>query len=167
MAKRVLLGYRNENSDCTFLIALFLGATNLLVMNTEVGSDELAELTEIEELFFAGTDFVGEGDIEQALACFDRCLEVDPAYPDAILGKAMIFLNQEKFDEAIALAKRLVELDSEDPLAFTNLSVFYQRAGRIKEAEEAGATARTLDWKRQLQDEQAEQAEQDEQAGKS
>jgi Flp pilus assembly protein TadD len=46
--------------------------------------------------------------------------------------------------------RRLVELNPEDVLAYTNLSVFYQRAGRIEEAEEAGAKARTLDWKRQL-----------------
>ncbi len=108
------------------------------------------EISEIEELFYRGTDLHGEGDDDEAMRCFDKCLELDPCYDDAILGKAMIYLGREQFSEAIELAKRLVELKPDDILAYTNLSVFYQRAGMIPEAEEAGAKARMLDWKRQL-----------------
>jgi tetratricopeptide (TPR) repeat protein len=108
------------------------------------------EISEIEELFYEGTDLHGEGRYDEALDRFQRCLAIDPGYSDAILGKAMVHLEREEFDDAIAAARRLVELNPEDVLAYTNLSVFYQRAGRIEEAEEAGAKARTLDWKRQL-----------------
>ena len=45
-----------------------------------------------------------------------------------------------------------VEHEPEDILAFTNLSMFYQKKGMIKEAEAAGAEARRLDWKRQLKE---------------
>ena len=44
-------------------------------------------------------------------------------------------------------------LNPEDVLAYTSLSMFYERAGRIAEAEEAGAKARMLDWKRRLGEE--------------
>jgi len=108
------------------------------------------EISEIEELFYEGSDLHGEGRHDEAMACFDRCLAIDPSYADAILGKAMVHLAREEFDQAIELGKRLVELDPNDLLAYTNLSVFYQRAGRIEEAEEAGAKAKMLDWKRQL-----------------
>ena len=108
------------------------------------------EVSEIEELFYEGTDLHGEGKHDEALALFDKCLEIDPDYADAILGKAMVWAAREDYDKAVELAKRLVELDPNDVLAYTNLSVFYQRAGKIAEAEEAGAQARMLDWKRQL-----------------
>jgi len=58
--------------------------------------------------------------------------------------------NFGKFDAAIACGKRIVELAPDDILAHTNLSVFYQRAGRIAEAEEAAAKAKVLDWKKQI-----------------
>lgn len=109
------------------------------------------QLVELEDIFFDGSDLVGEGKFQEALACFDRCLAIDPNYGDALLGKAMVAMNEERFDDAIVLAKRLVELNPEDILAYTNLSVFCQRADRIEEAEEAGAKARMLDWKQQIQ----------------
>ena len=111
--------------------------------DTEAGID-------IEELFFEGSDLHGEGKHTEAMACFERCLAIDADYGDAILGKAMVHLARSEFDDAIACAKRLVELTPDDVLAHTNLSVFCQRAGRIAEAEEAAAKAKVLDWKRQI-----------------
>ena len=109
------------------------------------------DISELEELFYEGTDLHGEGRADEALAVFEKCLAVDSNYKDALLGKAMVLLSQDMFDEALAVAHRIVELDPDDILAYTNLSMFYQRAGKIPEAEEAGAKARMLDWKRQLE----------------
>ena len=106
--------------------------------------------TDIEELFYEGSDLHGEGRHAEAMACFDRCLQIDPNYADALLGKAMVHLSRREFDDAIACGRRIVELTPDDVLAHTNLSVFYQRAGRIAEAEEAAAKAKVLDWKRQI-----------------
>lgn len=112
---------------------------------------EEQEPSEIEELFFEGSDLHGEGRHAEALECFDRCLRIDPCYKDALLGKAMVHLARGEFELAIQYGKRIVELDPQDLLAYTNLSVFYQRAGMIAEAEEAAAKAKVLDWKRQLE----------------
>ncbi len=117
---------------------------------SESSSDD--EISEIEELFYDGSDLHGEGRHEEAMERFDRCLQIDPNYGDAILGKAMVHRSRGEHDAAIELGKRLVELDPNDVLAYTNLSMFYQRAGRIEEAEAAGAQARMLDWKRELGD---------------
>jgi len=105
---------------------------------------------DIEEIFYEGSDLHGEGRHDEALACFERCLAIDPDYVDALLGKAMVHLARGRFDDAIACGKRIVELTPDDVLAQTNLSVFYQRAGKIPEAEEAAAKAKVLDWKRQI-----------------
>ncbi len=115
-------------------------------------TDDTGDPTQVEELFYRGSDLHGEGRHDEALECFERCLELDPGYTDAILGKAMVYVARQEYDRAIELGKRLVELAPDDPLAYTNLSLFYQRAGRIEEAEEAGARARMLDWKRQIEE---------------
>jgi len=112
-------------------------------------SEERTE--ELEDLFFEGSDLHGEGRHEEAMACFDRCLAIDPAYADALLGKAMVHLARGEFDLAIELGRRIVESTPDDVLAYTNLSMFYQRAGRIAEAEEAAAKGKMLDWKRQIE----------------
>ncbi len=108
------------------------------------------EISELEEFFYAGADLHGEGKHIEAIEVFDRCLARDSEYKDAILGKAMCYLAMEDYQRAIELGQRLVEIDPEDVLSYTNLSMFYQRAGMIEPAEEAGAKARVLDWKRQL-----------------
>lgn len=113
-------------------------------------NDGTGQTIDIEELFYEGSDLHGEGRHDEAMACFERCLAIDPDYADAILGKAMVHMARNQFDDAIACAKRIVELTPDDVLAHTNLSVFCQRAGRIAEAEEAAAKAKVLDWKRQI-----------------
>jgi tetratricopeptide (TPR) repeat protein len=112
--------------------------------------------SELEELFYEGSDLHGEKRYDEAMERFDRCLAIDADYTDAILGKAMVHLERGEHEQAIALGRRLAELAPDDVLAFTSLSMFYERAGMIKEAEEAGAKARMLDWKRQLVEESKE-----------
>jgi len=122
---------------------------------SEQGKED--EISEIEDLFYEGADLQGEGRYDEAMACFEKCLAIDPEYADALLGMAMVFVAREQFEEAIAVGLRLAELQPDDPLTYTNLSRFYQRAGRVEEAEEAAAKARVLEWKRQLaEDENAD-----------
>lgn len=118
------------------------------------GADE--EISEAEELFYEGTDLHAEGRHDEALACFDKALGIDPGYTDALLGKAMAHAAKAELEAAIAITKRLIELKPDEVLAHTTLSRFYQQAGQIAEAEEAAAKARTLDWKRQLAEDENE-----------
>jgi len=53
-------------------------------------------------------------------------------------------------DEAIVVATRITEIDPDDVLAHTSLSVLYQKKGMIPEAEAEGNKARILGWKQQL-----------------
>ena len=52
----------------------------------------------------------------------------------------------------IEAGKRLIEVAPDDELAYTSLSIFYQKKGLIAEAEHIAAKARTLSWKRELRD---------------
>jgi Flp pilus assembly protein TadD len=77
-------------------------------------------------------------------------LEADPAFTEAMHGLARALQDLGRLDEAIAIAKRIAEVDPEDVLAYTSLSVLYQKKGMIAEAEAEGAKARVLGWKQQL-----------------
>lgn len=88
--------------------------------------------------------------LDDAVAAYLRALDDDPNYADALHALAMTYAHQEKLDEAIEMGKKLVEIAPDDELAYTSLSIFYQQKGMIAEAEHVAAQARTLGWKRQL-----------------
>jgi len=64
------------------------------------------------------------------------------------LARALQDLN--RLDEAIAVANPHRQLDPDDVLAHTSLSVLYQKKGMVPEAETEGNKARVLGWKQQL-----------------
>jgi len=64
----------------------------------------------------------------------------------------MCYQAKGDLDAAIELTKKYIADEPEDVLAYTNLSMFYQKKGMVPEAEAAGAEARRLDWKRQLKE---------------
>ena len=75
---------------------------------------------------------------------------LSPQYPLAYLGLARALQDLQRYDEAISVAQQITELDPDDVLAYTSLSVLYQKKGMIPEAEAEGAKARVLGWKQQL-----------------
>jgi len=105
---------------------------------------------EAEDHYYAALDVVSEGEQERALAEYEKSLAADPTFTEAMHGMARALQDLNRLDEAIAMAKRIAELDPDDVLAHTSLSVFYQKKGMIPEAEEEGNKARILGWKQQL-----------------
>jgi tetratricopeptide (TPR) repeat protein len=103
-----------------------------------------------EEFYNQGMEHFAQDRLDDAVAAYLRALDEDPNYADALHALAMTYAHQEKLDQAIDVAKRLIEAAPDDELAYTSLSIFYQQKGLIAEAEEVGAKARTLGWKRQL-----------------
>ncbi len=95
-------------------------------------------------------EYFAQDHLDDAVAAYLRALDEDPNYADALHALAMTYSHQEKLDQAIDIAKRLIAAAPDDELAYTSLSIFYQQKGLIAEAEEVGAKARTLGWKRQL-----------------
>ena len=105
-----------------------------------------------EEFYDEAIDLYADQKYDDAIALYNQALEIDPKFTDAVHGLVMCYQAKGDLDAAIELTKRHIEQEPEDILAFTNLSMFYQKKGMIKEAEAAGAEARRLDWKRQLQE---------------
>jgi tetratricopeptide (TPR) repeat protein len=109
-------------------------------------------MPDAEELYDEAIDLYADQKYDDAIAAYNRVLEIDPKYSDAVHGLVMCYQAKGDLDTAIELTKRYLEQEPEDILAFTNLSMFYQKKSMIKEAEAAGAEARRLDWKRQLKE---------------
>ena len=103
-----------------------------------------------EDLYYAALDLMAEGNLEKAVSAYQESLETDPTFTEAMHGLARALQDLERFDQAIEVAKRISEIDPDDVLAHTSLSVLYQKKGMIPEAEAEAAKARVLGWKQQL-----------------
>lgn len=105
-----------------------------------------------EDHYYAAIDLFGEGRLEAASGEYRKAIAADPGFTDALHGLARVLQDLERYDEAIAVARQLVETDPEDILAHTSLSILYQRKGMVPEAEAEGNKARVLGWKKELRE---------------
>src|SRR5271156_1481810 len=103
-----------------------------------------------EDHYYAALDLMADGKLEEAVVIYRKSLAVDPSFTECMHGRARALQDLQRYDEAIAVAQRMAELDPDDVLAHTSLSVLYQKKGMIPEAEAEGAKARVLGWKQQL-----------------
>jgi len=84
------------------------------------------------------------GRLEQAAAGYRAALAVDATLAIAWNGLAMVLERQGDLDGAIEAARQLVALEPDEALGHTSLSMFYQRKGMIREAEDEKAIATRL-----------------------
>src|SRR5271156_2452719 len=103
-----------------------------------------SQFSQAEELYHQALDRLAEGDAAGAVQTLRRCLEVDPGMLDAMHGLIRALQEQGEFDAAVGVAKRLLQLDPEEVLAHTSLSILYQHKGMIPEAEAEALQAKLL-----------------------
>lgn len=84
------------------------------------------------------------GDVEGAVDHLFKILEVDNDHLHANMALAVYLQRLNRPEESIKHAIRVTEIEPNDPFSFTQLSVIYQRCGRIPEAEDAMAKAHVL-----------------------
>jgi tetratricopeptide (TPR) repeat protein len=103
-----------------------------------------------EDHYYAALDLMSDGHLEKAVDAYREALAADPAFTEPMHGLVRALQDLQRYDEAIEVAKRISEVDPDDVLAHTSLSVLYMKKGMIPEAEAEGAKARVLGWKQQL-----------------
>lgn len=86
-----------------------------------------------------------ENRLDEAIADYQRAVELDPKLALAWTGLSKAYQRQGKLDLAIEAAMKIVEIEPDDPLSFTNLSILYQLKGMVPEAEDAKARALQLE----------------------
>jgi Flp pilus assembly protein TadD len=103
-----------------------------------------------EDRYYAALDLMADGHLEQAVTAYRESVTADPTFTEAMHGLARVLQDLQRYDEAIEVANKIAEIDPDDVLAHTSLSVLYQKKGMVPEAEAEGAKARVLGWKQQL-----------------
>ena len=112
-------------------------------------SDQAARQT-AEELYDQALDLFVDGKHPEAIEQYKRSLAADPTFTEAMHGLVRAYQENNQLDEAIAVANRISEIDPDDVLAHTSLSILYLKKGMVPEAEAEGSKARILGWKQQL-----------------
>jgi tetratricopeptide (TPR) repeat protein len=103
-----------------------------------------------EEYFEQAVNAFGDDKLDESIDLYRKAVALDDRYQDALHGLGMALFSRGLFDDAVATAKRLIEIDNDDILAHTSLSMFYQAQGRIEDAEKEGNVAKILGWKQEL-----------------
>lgn len=96
------------------------------------------------ELYDEASKLKTAGDLPGAVAKLEEILKVEPNH---VLTHSALAVHLQKLgrpDEAIRHAIRVTELEPNDTFSFVQLSVIYQRCGKIPEAEAAMAQSHML-----------------------
>ena len=103
-------------------------------------------MSALEELFDDANGDLAIGELESAVEKYRRCVELDSEFFDGWHALGMALMKTGRFPEAIEAGKMATQLRPNDQIAWTSLSLFYNRNGDIKEAEAAGTKAKILSW---------------------
>jgi len=110
---------------------------------------ERVENAEAKALYRRGFEHFANDRHDEAIALYEQALRVDPALAIAWNGLSLAHRQKGDLEAAIAAGRRLIELEPDDALSHTNLSILYQRRGMIPEAEEEKAIAMQIQMKQQ------------------
>ena len=99
-----------------------------------------------EEFYDQGMAEFAMAEYDKAIDSYRKAVELDGSYFDAWHALGMACLRANKIPEAIAAGKRSVEINPNDMLAHTSLSMYYMRAGDKAMAEKEKGLATVLSW---------------------
>lgn len=95
-----------------------------------------------------GIDHFAHGRVAEAIESYRKALALDESLAMAWNGLAMALARHGDLDGAIDAARRYADLDPDEPLAHTSLSMLYQQKGLIPEAEDEKALSMQLQLRR-------------------
>jgi Flp pilus assembly protein TadD len=86
------------------------------------------------------------GKLEEAVGKLESLAADEPNYVLAHAGLSVFYNKLGRDDEAVEHARKVCELDPDDPFSFMAMSLICQRTGRIQEAEQALGAAMEKQW---------------------
>ncbi|MFM8952099.1 MAG: hypothetical protein ACKOOF_03435 [Planctomycetaceae bacterium] len=104
----------------------------------------MADALSREDRYAAAEQIKDSGDLAAAVAALEAVVADDPGYALAHSALAAWCTRLERHDDAVRHARRVCELEPNDPFSYTALSVACMRGGRIAEAEDALARSRMM-----------------------
>jgi len=101
-------------------------------------------MSDLNALYDEANQLKEQGNLEGAVEKLQQILAEDENYVLAHTALAVHLQRLGKNDAALAHAKKVVELEPNDPFSHAQLSVISQRCGRITEAEDALAHSQKM-----------------------
>jgi len=95
-----------------------------------------------EETYDEAIELQQGGDLQGAVDKLHELLGQVPDYALAHSALSVFYDKLQQADKAVDHARKVCELEPEDPFSFMAMSLICQKAGRLKEAEEALMQAR-------------------------
>jgi predicted Zn-dependent protease len=86
------------------------------------------------------------GNLEGAVQQLEALAQEEPGFTLAHAALGAFYSTQGRHPEAVEHARRVCELDADDPFSYVAMSVICQRAGMMHEAEMAMAEGRNRQW---------------------
>lgn len=108
-----------------------LGALSLVVLtaaNLGAASNEAAQRNNL------GASLLEQGKVEEAIAEFQKAVELDPVYTVAQLNLAYAYDRQGRIEEAVNQYHKVIELEPGNFFAHNNLGALYDKQGRYEDA---------------------------------
>ena len=106
-------------------------------------------MTDATALYREGFQHFAADRIDEAIDCYRRAVEAAPDLAIAWNGLSKTLQRKGDLDGAVEAALKIAELEPDDPLSHTNLSILYQAQGKIQEAEDEKALAMQLSMRQQ------------------
>ena len=135
----------NDSPDCTQSTLWHAAASVEAPCTAELAKPGLSPRQRAEAFYLRGRGYQFTRRLNQAAADYDAALNLDPAYDDALLGRANVDLRQGDFDRAVERIQRAIEINPRNARAYRALGVAYQNSGAMSEAIKSFTTALGLD----------------------
>ncbi len=103
-------------------------------------------MTPVEDRYDAAIALKEAGNLEGAVAELEKLVEDEPGYALAYAGLSVFYGKLERNDQAVECARKVCELEPNDPFSFMSMSLVCQKAGRVAEAEQALTQAMEKQW---------------------
>ncbi len=105
--------------------ALIPGNLETEKTNFEFDPNDVADLTN------KGISFYKSGEFDEAIAYFDKALEIDKKYQDALFSKGITLIQQERYDDSLAYFERVLEINPDYLDAYINKGYAYESQERF------------------------------------
>ena len=103
-------------------------------------------MASVEQKYDEAIELKEAGKSEEALGKLEALVDEAPDYALAHAGLSVFYSKMDRHDEAVEHARKVCELDPDDPFSFMAMSLICQKAGRLDEAETALNQAMEKQW---------------------
>jgi tetratricopeptide (TPR) repeat protein len=91
-----------------------------------------------------GAAFMAKGDYDQAIACFDKAIRIEPRFAEAYCNRGTAYYEKGQYDAAISDFSRAIEIEPGFAEAYYNRAVAYYDKQEYDRARQDAQKAQSL-----------------------